>query len=343
MSSPIFSAPAAPAASSSAPSSSADSSVDSVDSSVAAEEGAAESQEPASAEQQQQPSAQKAEAAPKQPAPEKKAPEAPEQKKPEAPKKYKIKVDGAEEELDEETLLKLAQMGRASNKRFQDAAQLRREAEELIALIKQDPRKVLQHPSIGLDPYKVAEDWLIEKLEQEKLSPEQQKIQEYEQKLKAYEEEKKAAAEAKDQENKQKLIAHYSQEYEREVQEALASSGLPRTAKTVRRMAEYMKAALDNGIELPAANVAKLVRQDYIRDISELFNQTDGDTLIQILGDEMANKIRKSDLQRLRAGQPQKQQPVIKADESADQQPRDPKTKRFMSVHEWREWQAKQR
>ncbi len=289
-----------------------------------------EAAQAAKAKQQQEPKQEQ----PKQPEAE---------KKPEPPKRYKIKVDGSEEELDEDTIVKLAQLGRASNKRFQEAANLRKQAEEFINLLKQDPRRVLSNPAIGVDPYKLAEDWLIERMEMEKLTPEQQQLRAYEQQLKAYEEEKKQVAEQKAQEEQQKLIQHHTQMYEQQVTEALSASGLPKTTKTVKRMAEYMYKALENGIDLKPSDVVSLVKQDYIKEITDLFSQTDGDSLLQILSTTgIDNKIRKADLARLKSGAPvQKQQPTQQSQQA--EQPRDPQTKRFLSTHEWREWQAKSR
>ena len=342
MSSPIYNAPAAPSAAS-APEAAAPEAVEqeSNESNVAvSSEPAAQEEAAPSADEDSVLAAANAAKEKRQEEQPKQVEKKPEQPKPQPPKKFKIKVDGSEEELDEDTIVKLAQLGRASNKRFQEAAQVRKQAEEFINLLKQDPRKVLTNPAIGVDPYKLAEDWLIEKLEQEKLSPEQQKIREYEQKLRSYEEEKRQQEEQRKAQEQEKLLAHYSQEYEKNIQDALASSGLPRTAKTVSRMAEYMSLALKNGIDLEPKNVVELVRQDYMKEIADLIGQTDGDALLQILGDNVANKIRKTDLARLKSPQ---QQPKPQPKMDGQEQPRDPQTKRFMSTHEWREWQEKNR
>jgi hypothetical protein len=284
-----------------------------------------------------------------------KAKQAAEPKKQQAPKKeeappkqearkYKIKVDGTEEELDEETTLKLAQLGRAANKRFQEAAALRKQSEDFINLLKTDPRKVLSNPAIGVDLKKFAEDYLIEQIEQEKLTPEQIKIKELES-FKAQVEEEKHQAELKRQdEQKRQLEEHYARDYEEKFQAALGSSGLPRTPYTVKRMAEYMSMAIKNGIgDIEPKNVVELVRQDYMKDVAALLGQSDGDALLQILGDQIANKIRKTDLARLKAGNPQKQTATpATPNQQKNEQPRNPVNNRYMTTHEWREWQKSQ-
>jgi len=102
---------------------------------------------------------------------------------PPAPKKYKLKVDGREEELDEESVSKLAQMGRASSKRFQEAAQSRKQSEDFIKMLKEDPASVLTNPAIGIDLRKFAEDYLMKQYEQEKMTPEQRQMKDYEARL----------------------------------------------------------------------------------------------------------------------------------------------------------------
>ena len=68
---------------------------------------------------------------------EEEASEATEEVAAEVPRKIKIKVDGQEEELTEEEVIALAQKGKSADKRFQEAAELRRQAEEL----RQPPEK----------------------------------------------------------------------------------------------------------------------------------------------------------------------------------------------------------
>lgn len=338
MASPIYTPPpsAAPAAPS-APEPTSTETPEPVENVGAAGAASAEAGSPeASAQDDNVLEAAQAAKAKQQQEPKQEQPKQPEQEKKPEPRRYKIKVDGSEEELDEDTIVKLAQLGRASNKRFQEAATIRKQAEEFINLLKQDPRRVLSNPAIGADPYKLAEDWLIERMEMEKLTPEQQQLRAYEQQIKAYEEEKRAESERKAHDEQQKLIQHHTQMYEQQVTEALASSGLPKTTKTVKRMAEYMYKALENGIDLKPSDVVTLVKQDYIKEITDLFSQTDGDSLLQILANTgIDNKIRKADLARLKAPAPQKQQPTTSSQQM--EQPRDPQTKRFLSTHEWRE------
>src|SRR5439155_16062490 len=75
-------------------------------------------------------------------------------------RKLKLKVDGREEELPEEEVVKWAQMGRAAQKRFQEASEKRKQAEDFIRMLKEDPISVLSNPAIGVDFRKLAEEYL---------------------------------------------------------------------------------------------------------------------------------------------------------------------------------------
>ena len=255
--------------------------------------------------------------------------------KAEAIRKLKLKIDGHEEEYAEEDVVKLAQMGRASQKRFQEVAEKRKQAEDFIKMLKENPISVLTNPAIGVDMRKLAEEFLHNEYKKEVLTPEARKIQELEDQLRKHDEDKKKIEETKRQEEFNKLQDHYKQEFDKKITTALQSSGLPKSPKTVKRMADYMIMALENGIDLEPGNVVELVRQDYMTEVSELFSQTDGDTLLKLLGEPVANKIRKADLARIRTSV------TTSAPASAPTEPKDEPTprdgKQPKNIYEWRE------
>lgn len=248
-------------------------------------------------------------------------------------RRLKLKVDGRDEELDEGEVIKWAQMGRSAQKRFQEAAAARKQAEDFIKMLKENPLEVLRNPAIGIDVRKFSEEFLTKELQKETLSPEQRRIQELEENLRASDNEKKQREEQQRVEQHAKLQQHFAQDYETKITEALQTSGLPKTPLTVKRMADRMSAGIAAGFDLSPADVVQMVRQDYLTEVHDLFSQTDGDALIKILGDGVANKIRKADLARLKstplggshlAAPVAKEEPVAKVKEPKD-------------IYEWRE------
>jgi hypothetical protein len=221
-------------------------------------------------------------------------------------RKMKLKIDGVESEYGEDEVIRFAQQGKSANKKFQEAAQMKKESEELINLIKRDPRAVLEDPRIGHNFRKLAEDFLVAQIKEEMMTPEQKKHAEMEKQLRAFESEKKQQQQQQESAQMEQLKQHYANEYQTTITTALSQTGVPKTARTVKRMAELMSQSLANGIDLPPAQLAKIVKEDYLAEMKEMFGASDEDTLLGLLGDEVSNKIRRADLKKLKnAGNPQ--------------------------------------
>lgn len=247
-------------------------------------------------------------------------------------KKYKVKVDEQEMEVDEDELLRGYQLRKASDKRFQEGMQARKQAETFINMLKTDPKKILTNPNLGLDFKKIAEEFLLEQMQEEMLDPKEKEIRNYKQKLSKYEEMEKKAIE----EQKKALFDKQTQEartkIEGDVVKALESSGLPKTEYTVKRMIHYMLSALEDGYKLSASDVVDLVQRDYIQDTKALYSNLDGEILLKLLGDDLANKIRKTDLERI------KKPPVNAIKENVERPAEGTKEKKqWVSKDAWRE------
>lgn len=219
----------------------------------------------------------------------------------EVARKLKLKVDGIEQELPEEEVIKLAQMSKAAQKRFNEAAKMKKDSARFIEMLKENPLEVLNHPDIGVDVKKFAEDYLLKELEKQEMSPEAKAKYEAEQELAAIKKEAEELKSAAEKEKQAKLQQQYTVEYEQQIQTALEKTSIPKTPHSVQRMATYMMAALENGVDLHPEQAAQLVKQDYMGDVMSLFGSSDGETLLSILGEEVAGKIRKTDLARLEA------------------------------------------
>ena len=233
-------------------------------------------------------------------------------------KKFKLKVDGQEieEEIDlndEETIKRHLQMSKAANKRMSEAAKARQQAETIIHAIRTDLKGALSNPdALGLkreDVRKIAEELLAEELENEMLSPEQKELKE----LRKQVAERKAKEQEAEKERIEKesieLQQRYADDYDKKISEALNTSGLPKTAKTVKRMAQLMYQNLEHGYELEPKHLVDIVREEYLQEIKELFSASDADAMLKLMGDDVANKIRKADLARLRQIKPEFKKP----------------------------------
>ena len=216
------------------------------------------------------------------------------------PKKFKFKLNDKDEEFVEQELVELIQSGRNASLSLKQADEVKKQAQQILQLLKENPRKVLSDPSLGVDLYKLAEETLLEKIEQDMLTPEQKKIQEYEKRFKNLEEKEKAEQAKKDQEALAQAESHWVQEYNKLFQEALSVSQLPQTPRTIKRMAELASAHLEQGQPIDAKTLASTLREEYLVEVKELLSASETESLLEILGDEIGNKIIKADLKRLK-------------------------------------------
>lgn len=226
-------------------------------------------------------------------------------------KKFKIKVDGNVEEMeldlnDEASLVRHLQMSKAASKRMNEAATTRKQAEQFIQALQNDPLRVLSDPRImGNEKFQaIAEQFLAKKLQEQMLSPEERKRIEMEEKLRTYEEQEKKQREEAESRQIQQLEEHYAQQYQKTIMTALQTSNLPKNPFTVRRMAELMQKNLQHGLDLEPQHLAQLVREDYQKELVSLIGSSEADQIIAMFGDDLTNKIRKHDLAKFKAVQP---------------------------------------
>lgn len=248
-------------------------------------------------------------------------------------RKFKVKINGAEQEVSEKELLEGYQTRKAADEKFREAAMTRKQAEDFINLLKQDPAKVLTDPRIGVDARKWAEEFLLKQLEEEMLDPKEKELRKYKQQLEQLQAAEKQQKEAQEAARNAELTAKYTEEYTKDITSALETSGLPKNEATVRRMAHYMRQALSKGLEITAKEAVQLVKEEYTSEQKQLVSSLDGEALIAFLGPELANKIRKYDLAKLKnpaanAKTPEKQ---------PESDPSKPKAKPKVSKDDWRE------
>lgn len=251
-------------------------------------------------------------------------------------KKYKVKVDGSEVEVDEDELLRGYQRAKSAAKRFEEAAKMKKEAEQLSALLKSDTADAIKRS--GGNPQEWAEKFLAGIYEEEELAKKDPKELEIRKLKKQLEEVNKKETDKKakeEQDQHAKLLTQYEADYTKQITSALEKSGLPKTPFTVKRMAQYMARAMDAGMDIAASDVVDYVKEDYINDFKGFFSQSNEDLLMQVLGKENADKIRRAELKKIKEKTPPTPtatKPVANAKPEEDQKP-----KKKMTMKEFRD------
>lgn len=235
------------------------------------------------------------------------------------PEYFELKVNGKKVKLTRDELLQHASLGLASNERFEEAARLKKQAEAAIGKLK-DPKNVinaLQDPALGLTKDQIRqtfEEWYArEFIEPEQLSPEQLKLREAEEKLKRYEEAERQREEEKQKAHLESLTAKAREEIQTQIIEALDTGKLPKTNFTMKRLAYWIERNTANGFDAPTAVLVAQVKKDIESNLREMVQASDGEVLIQMMGDEIIKKVRKYDLEQLRLAREKRAMPVVDA------------------------------
>lgn len=216
---------------------------------------------------------------------------------------FKVKINNQDLEVDEDELVRGYQMTKAAQQKFQEASQMNKRAEEFIKLLKQDPKKVLSHPDIGVDLKEFAINYLQELQQEQSLTPEQRRQRDLEQRLAQFEQEKAEREQQEYQRQIEEQAARYAEDYQKQFTEVLSTSGLPKTEYTVARLAYYMQQAIQAGYdEITPKDVVGLVKSDYLNDIKSMFSASNEDILLDLLGDELTNKTVKAHMKRMQSG-----------------------------------------
>lgn len=260
--------------------------------------------------------------------------ETPQQIAQEIARKFKVKIDGAEREVDEAELIRGYSHQQAANKALQEGKSLRKQSEELVALLKDPVRFFEIAKQLGHDPRQLSENYLVEILNEESMDPKERENKYLRKELearKAVEEEKRKLAEM---EREHALKEHFAKKYSEEFIPALQEAKLPPTKETIAKMAYYIHQASELKMPMTAQEAAKLVREDIINHQRNILSDIDGDALMELLDPQIAAKIRKHDLAKLKSPEQ-----FLKTPEASSYSRRERKTpNKKMSHKEWREF-----
>lgn len=254
-------------------------------------------------------------------------------------RKFLLKVDGQEfeEEYDlgnEEALKKDLQLARAAKKRMAESTQTKKEFFEMANKMKQNPLALIE--SMGEEGLELIEKMLWEKkIRQQTLSPEQIKQEELEKRLARYEAMEKAQKEKEEQDLNSAEENKQAQHYQKVIIDALDKSGLPKTPEMAKRAAFLLHKNLELGLDLDASELVAEMKKEVLDLVKSLVGSSEGESLLGLLGPDVAKKIRKHDIATLKSKQLGGQNPTKALFQSAA--PNNKKTRGYITPEEWQE------
>lgn len=218
---------------------------------------------------------------------------------------HKLKIDDQEVEVDDEELKRGYTHARSANERMRQAAEERKQTKEFMTAFAEDPVGVLDELVTGgmLDGeevLKAMEMRLLQKYKRDIMTPEQIEQEKKDKDAQAWREHNANLAKKKDEDaisDKAKVI---QKDLDTRLTQALETIDLIRDPDIVKDAAEYMKIAISKGYDLDVPHIAAMVKEKYANIAKKLIGGMNGDQAIKFLGEELANKIRKADLARLR-------------------------------------------
>lgn len=217
---------------------------------------------------------------------------------------YKIKVDGEEVEMSLEEITKFAQLGKAGQKRMAEAAQIKKEAGELIDLLRSDPEAVLSDPAIlgsSEEVIKFAQKILARQLEDEMKSPEVREKEQLQKEVEALRKQMKEESEAKSKAEYERLVAQEEEKLQSEINEAIDSSGLPASPFVLKRISDVLIMAAENDKQISPKQAMNIVKKEMMKDIKELLGASPEDALEDLIGSDRIKSLRKKQLAKAKA------------------------------------------
>jgi hypothetical protein len=226
---------------------------------------------------------------------------------------YRANDQDVEEELDENTLKQRLALAAGAQKHMSEAAQLKKEAMQMLQLMKTDPRMALMNLSFNGDTKQAREFFekeLASYIQEEMLSPEEKARRQEQEELRRYREQEKAykqemerrAYMAQKQENAQRL--------ESDIIKAIEVHNLPRDPEVktqilmdaLKYLAGDRANAMRNGTKptITADEAVKRARDSYDRSLKTLLSKYSDDDLYEYLGPDVIKKIRAADLRRVK-------------------------------------------
>lgn len=233
-------------------------------------------------------------------------------------RKLKIKFDGVETEVDEEEVIKGYQKATGADKKFQEAAKLKREADKAVktqeaqfeALL-QDEDFLLKLAQNGYNLDKALTKFLKDRESDSKLSPEDKELRQYRK--------EKADREAVEKETKiEKAAKEFREQLEAEIIPEVEKHGMKPTAKVIKMVGQKLAIAFNHGISnITVADVVPYVKQELINEHNDLWGSYTEEDILDQINPTVLEKINKAKLLKAGKGVAKLEKPIVVDKEKA--------------------------
>lgn len=165
-------------------------------------------------------------------------------------------------------------------------------------LLQHNPEELLKRA--GHDPRRFAEEILSRYIEEDMLPEEQKQIRNLQREKEELEAQIKEEQTRKESEQFELLTKEYEREFTNDIISALESSKLPKTANSIRRIADYMAKAQMRNIPVKAKHVIPLVEEDFRIINKSLIDAMNEEQLQDYIGQDKIKKLRQAELKKIK-------------------------------------------
>jgi hypothetical protein len=232
----------------------------------------------------------------------------------------------------------MAQKAKAADKKFSESAQIRKEAAQLVKMLRDDPEAILADPAILGSHEKVlelAQKILARKIEDEQKSPEVLRAEKAERELEQYRLEKKQAEEQRQKDEYERMVKEQEVQWEEQITQAITESGLPKSPLLLKRMADVMISATENDKEITPKQAMNIVKREMTKDLKEYFDLSPDEVLEELLGDNNIKRLRKRQIAKVKAQQAVAPVPSQPKQVAAPNQSKGEDKSKKVNIREW--------
>lgn len=223
----------------------------------------------------------------------------------EAPVKRKMKWGDTEKEVTFDEAVQLAQKAWGIESKAKEAHEKAESADKLLSMLQDDPKAFAKRArAMGLNPEKLATEILYDQIQRNSMTPEQRELMEYKEKEAERVAEEKAAADLKRAQEVDTKTKEWSANFEKQLEGALKTQGLPKTRLALALTAQYIDAGLAQKKDYTVEQVLPYVLRDLKQIHLETMGQLDGDDLLAYIGDDMANKVSQARVNKFKKAPP---------------------------------------
>lgn len=204
----------------------------------------------------------------------------------------KTKINGQEQEIPLARMIAEYQKAAAAEERFNMASQKEKQVMSIIEALKTNPADAIS--KLGLNPLEFATQYLENYIAESEESPEQKRLKE----LEAYKAQQEQQEKIRQQEIKKReeeaAVNAVKEQLENDIMISMDKHNLRKSEGTVKAIASYLQSAHMRNIDMTVDHAARLVKQDMRDTVLHTLKDLDGDAILHMMGDDIAEKIRKA-------------------------------------------------